>query len=550
MERFLNFFRTFGAGRLMVLLGVAMGVAATLAFTVFHVGSTPMAALFYDVPAKEMGQIVAQLDQQGIKYRLQGESTILVEADKVSRTRMDLESKGLPSSASVGFEIFDNASPLGQTDFMNNVQMRRALQGTLERDIKSLHGVTEAHVILNKPEEKIFSDEAVETTASVTVGFTRTPDPSEVAAIQNLVAAASGMKANRVTVIDQAGKVLAGGEDESNAQLAALEVESGLERAVREVVQPVVGIGNLRVSVRADLDKTHTTSRDVRYDPDGQVLLSSGTSTNASRNGAANGGAATTGGNVPGGDGASSDGYGSSNDGESTNNNYQNSVKETTEVIQPGKINKLSASVVINGVLAADGAAPKAGEYSQAQIDQIKSLVATAIGYDPSRDGENAISVMPMKFPAPTPPGGEAEVKAGFMASMQKADLMRIGEIAVLFVVALLTIFFVARPLIKGAATGGGGFMPMPMMAGAGAGGGDSHVLASASGPMGAQLAYDPTSTPAGAAIAAAQAANPSFDIARIEGQVKVSAVKQVSEFVERHPDESVSILRSWLHEA
>ena len=90
----------------------------------------------------------------------------------------------------------------------------------------------------------------------------------------------------------------------------------------------------------------------------------------------------------------------------------------------------------------------------------------------------------------------------------------------------------------------------MPMMAGAGAGGGDSHVLASASGPMGAQLAYDPTSTPAGAAIAAAQAANPSFDIARIEGQVKVSAVKQVSEFVERHPDESVSILRSWLHEA
>ena len=131
---------------------------------------------------------------------------------------------------------------------------------------------------------------------------------------------------------------------------------------------------------------------------------------------------------------------------------------------------------------------------------------------------------------------------------MQMADFMRIGETAVLFIVALLTIFFVARPLVKGVGTGGNGMMPMPMFAGAG-GGGDSQALASASGPMSAQLSYDPANTPAGAAIAAAQA-NSGIDIARIEGQVKVSAVKQVSDFVDRHPDESVSILRSWLHEA
>ena len=128
-------------------------------------------------------------------------------------------------------------------------------------------------------------------------------------------------------------------------------------------------------------------------------------------------------------------------------------------------------------------------------------------------------------------------------------DFMRIGELVVLLIVAALTIFFVARPLVKGIGGGGG---PMPMLAGAGAGGGgDHHVLSSPSGPMSAQLAYDPSGgNAAGAAIAAAQAQDRGIDIARIEGQVKASAVKQVSDFVDRHPDESVSILRSWLHDA
>lgn len=557
MERFTNFFRSFGAGRLMVILGAALGVAATLAFTVFHFGSQPMALLWSDLPTKEVAQITARLDQAGVKYRLEANgTTVLVQADKANEMRMTLSGAGLPTSGSVGFEIFDSVSPLGQTDFMNQVQMKRALEGTLERNIKVLQGVTEARVLLSIPERRAFQETAEEPTASVIVGYTRPPEAWQVTAIQNLVAAATNkLKPSRVTVTDQSGKTLAGGDSgAANAQMMAQEMETSLEQAVRRVVEPVVGVGNMRVAVRAEVDKTQTTTRDHRMDPDAAVPVSVSSGTNTSRNGAGNGGAASADGNVPGGAGASAGGDSSATQGSNEMTNYENTYTDTTKVLEPGKINRLTVSVVLNGVTAADGAAPKAGEYSADQIAQIDELVKAAVGYTNVEGADPAlrhdiVTVKSMPFNAAASPGADLKAgKTGFLSGMEKTDFMRIGEMAVLFVVALLTIFFVARPLIKGVGTGGNGMMPMPMFAGAG--GGDAQVLASASGPMSAQLSYDPAGTPTGAAIAAAQAGNPSIDIARIEGQVKVSAVKQVSEFVERHPDESVSILRSWLHEA
>ncbi len=569
MNSFANFFRSFGVGRMMIMLGVAMGVAATLAFTVLSAGSKDMGLLFSGLDLKEASSVTAALDQAGVKYKSVGDgSTIMVERDKVLSTRTMIAGKGLVTSGSIGYEIFDSTNALGQTDFQQQVNLKRALQGELERDIKSLNGVTFAKVLLNVPQRQQFEDATSDTTGSVIVGYTREPDASQVHAIQNLVALATpGLKPDHVVVTDQqTGKTLAGGgdTDSANAEMIAQQTEKAMEQRVKQVIEPIVGVGNVRVSVTADVDKTQTTTHDLHYDPDGQVQLSSSTSDNKAQNGSATpGGPTSATGNLPGAASDSSSGSSSnSTDGASETVNFQNSKIEKTSVIEPGKINRLSVAVAVDGYRDPPGKDGKAGAWHERSADDLKKIrdltiaavnavnvlepgAAAPDAADTSR--HDVVNVQNMKFDNAAANVGPA-AKTSLLSGFGTPDIMRIGELVVLLIVAALTIFFVARPLLKGIGSGGG---PMPMLAGAGAGGGDPHVLSGPSGPMSAQLAYDPSGgNAAGAAIAAAQAQDRGIDIARIEGQVKASAVKQVSDFVDRHPDESVSILRSWLHDA
>ena len=562
MNSFANFFRSFGAGRMMIMVGVAIGVAATLAFTIFNVGSKDMGLLFSGLDLKESSAVTAALDQAGIKYKQIGDgSAIQVERDKVVSTRMMLSGKGLITTGSVGYEIFDNISALGQTEFQQNINNKRALQGELERTIKGLNGVTVARVQLNLPDHRRFEQTPEETTASVVVGYTRQPDAEQVAAVQNLVAlATTGLKPDHVVVVDQrTGKTMAGGDSNtSGTQMAAqrrLEVEQALEQRARQMVETIVGVGKAHVSVTADLDQTRITTHNETFDPDGQVVRSSQTSENNSSNGTGGvGGPTTVAGNVPGGaTDATSGTQSSSTGGTSETTNFEISKTEKTEVIEPGKINRLTVAVVVDGIQPPPGRDGKPGAWaprSAEDLAKIDALVKTAVGYNAERDGPNAITVSNMRFEHDAVDNSPAP-KASLLSGFDKNDMMRGGELLVLLIVAGLTIFFVARPLLKGAGAGGGGMMPMPMRAGAG-GGGSSSVLSGPSGPLSAQLAYDPAGggNATAQAIANAQAADRGIDIARIEGQVKASAVKQVSDFVDRHPDESVSILRSWLHDA
>ena len=127
----------FGVGRLIAILGGAAGVAAALAAIVMHLGAAPKALLYSNLDLKEAGSITQALDQAGIRYEVKGDgSTILVDRDKVASTRLMLSGKGLPTSGSVGYEIFDNAPALGQTDFVQNLNRQRALEG----DELGIHG--------------------------------------------------------------------------------------------------------------------------------------------------------------------------------------------------------------------------------------------------------------------------------------------------------------------------------------------------------------------------------------------------------------------------
>jgi flagellar M-ring protein FliF len=549
----------FGIGRLAAILGIAAGLAAVMAAIFMGLGQ-PKALLYSNLDLKEAGSITAALDQAGVKYEVKGDgSTIMVPRDKVASTRLMIAGKGLVSSGSVGYELFDTSSALGQTDFVQQLNRQRALEGELARTIRSLDGVTFARVHLVMPKRQLFEEDAESPAASVTIGVGgRKPTADQVQAVQNLVAGAvPNLKAEQVTVIDQHGKTLsAGGADASVAGKLAddrrTEIEKSLAARIKDMVEGVVGEGKARVEVSADLDMSQVTKTQKVFDPDGQVVRSEQTSEDSSSETDPNAsGGVTAGANIPTGTATApgSIALNKNTTGSNTSTtNYEIGETTTNTVTLPGAVKGLHVAVAVDGITAV-GAKGKPGAYtprSAADMKKIEDLVRAAAGIDATRG--DTLTVVNVHFPSAE--DGEGVTASSALMGFDKNDVMRAIELGILGIVGVLLILFGLRPMLK-RATAGGGFLPAPM------GGGGSPLLAQQAGgaaqmarvvtmPDGSQVQVDAS----GQALALpGPDLEQRIDIARIEGQVKASSVKQVSDFVDRHPDESVSILRSWLHE-
>jgi flagellar M-ring protein FliF len=547
VNQFVAALQRFGFGRLAAILGIGAGVAAALFAMTMNLGQ-PKALLYSNLDLKEAGTITQALDQGGIKYEVKGDgSTILVPRDQVASTRLMLSGKGLPTSGSVGYEIFDQGNALGQTDFVQQLNRQRALEGELARTIRSLDGITAARVHLVLPKRQLFEDEAEQPSAAVSIGVGgREPSADNVRAIQNLIAGAvPNLKPDRVTVVDQHAKTLSGGETGMAAEgdSRKSEIEQRIAKQVKGLVEGVVGPGKARVNVSADLDMSQVTVQQHTYDPDGQVVRSESTNGEDSKqNQPDSSGQASVAANIPGGAvGAGSNTNSSATNRNESTTNYEISETTRTEVQAPGTVKRLSVAVAVDGVtpVGKDG---KPGPYtprSAQEMQQIQDLVRSAVGFNQQRGDQ--VTVVNVKFP--TADDGEGVAAASPLMGFDKNDIMRAAELGVLGVVALLMMLFIVRPLLKGATSGGG---PMPMMIG----GQQVTQMVTTSDGQTMQVAMDPRS--------GQQLALPGpvtgdleqkIDIARIEGQVKASSLKRVSEFVEKHPEESVSILRGWLHE-
>ena len=553
MESFVRALQGFGFGRMAAVLGASAGIAAVLAALMLKMGGEPNSLLYANLDLKEASQITAALDQAGVKYDAKGDgSTIMVSRDKVAATRLMLSSKGLPTAGSVGYEIFDNAPALGQTDFVQTLNRQRALEGELARTIRSIQGVTSARVHLVLPKRQLFEEEVEAPSASIMVALSsRGLAPDQVWAIRNLTAGAvPSLKPERVTLVDQAGELLAGGDDDGGAGSASSakrnEVEERIRQTVKDIVEGVVGPGKARVQVTADVDLTRVTTQEEKFDPDGQVVRSTQTNAeNASENKPGANGSVSAGQNIPNAQPSTGQGQTGSNSGRNEETtNYEISRTTRTEVQEPGTIKKLSVAVAVDGITAA-GAAGKPGAFtprSAEEVRRIEQLVKSAVGFDQARGDQ--VSVVPMQF---NRPAAAAEgVSAASPFSFDKNDIMRVVELVVLLAVAILLLLFVIRPMLKG---GGAAPMGMPALASA-AGAPASALQMMMPGGQQAQIGYDQQGGQGFLGGAGPSELEGRIDIAKIEGQVKASSVKQVAEFVEKHPEESVSILRSWLHES
>jgi flagellar M-ring protein FliF len=531
----------FGIGRLAAILGIAAGLAAVSAALFMNLGQ-PKALLYSNLDLKEAGSITQALDQAGIKYDVKGDgSTIMVPRDQVASTRLMLSSKGLPTSGSVGYEIFDQTNALGQTDFVQQLNRQRALEGELARTIRSLDGITSARVHLVLPKRQLFEEEAEQPSASVTIGVGgREPTAEQVRAMQNLVAGAvPNLRPDRVTVVDQHARTLSGGETgmAAEADSRKFEVEQRIAKQVKAMVEGIVGRGNARVNVTADLDLARVTLQEEKFDPDGQVVRSESTTDENSReNDSSGSGQASVAVNIPPGGPADVSGNTSTSGRQESTTNYEISKTVRTEVQEPGTVKRLSVAVAVDGVTA-PGKDGKPGAYtprSAEEMQQIEQLVRTAVGYNADRGDQ--ISVVNVRFPSVDT--GEGVEASNPLMGFDKNDIMRSAELAVLAIVGVLMIFFVARPLLgaAGAGTGAKGAAPPAV----------TRIMVTPDGQQ-MQIGGEGGANPL--ALPGPHNDEARIDLARVDGQVRQSTVKKVAEFVDSHPEESVAILRSWLHE-
>ena len=534
----------FGIGRLAAVLGVAAGVTAVLVAVMLRMGQAPDALLYSNLDLREAGEITTALQQAGIKYTSKGDgSTVMVNRDDVGTARMLIAGKGLVTSGSVGYEIFDNQSVLGQTEFQQQLNEQRALQGELSRTIMSMRGITAARVHITMPRREMFTSAAGEPTAAVLVGLGgRDLTSDQVRAIRNLVASSvPNLKPDRVTVADQNNRTLAAGSDDgtfSSASAAETKgnTEAQLQSRIKDIVEGVVGIGAARVQVTADIDQSRSTTQEQKFDPDGQVVRS--TTANGSQSSDTTGqndGGVTAANNIPGGAPPATTPAGATSAENAETTNYEISNTTTTTTKEPGEVKKLAVAVAVDGkwTPAADGKgeptyAPRTAE----EIAQIKSLVAAAAGIDEARGDK--IEVINVRFNHDTGIAGGLEGKSSLL-DFSRTDVMRLIELGILAVVALLLIFFVLRPLLKTA----GGAAPGAV----------------AAAPAGLPVATVTTTVigadgqPQLVQLPAPNEMDQKIDIARIEGQVKASSVKKVADFVQAHPDEAAGILRNWVAE-
>ena len=540
MESLTNLINRIGMPRLAAMATVAVLMLGFFAFLITRASAPSLAPLYTGLSLEDSSAIVTELQTLNVPYELRGEGdTILVPRDQITTLRMTLAGEGLPTRGQVGYEIFDQQSTLGATSFVQNINNVRALEGELARTIASLTRIRGARVHLVLPERELFRRERKDPSASIVLSVRGELSNGEIRAIQHLVASAiEGLTPSRVSIVDDAGNLLASGTGEDRTGVLAGEVdertlgfENRLRTRVEDMLANVVGAGRARVEVAAELDLNRSTVTQETYDPDGQVVRSTQTreSENLS-NGAS--GQVTVANELPGAS-QNNGAAGATEQGTSTEEvvNYEISKTTQTAVTEAGALKRLSVAVVVDGTYADDGAGnltytPRTAD----EIAQILTLVRSAVGYSAERG--DSVEVVNMQFaerPDLSVPGTDAN--AGLL-DFTRDDLMNGAEMAVTLLIALALVFFVMRPLLKKVLTPETRPLALPPAAELGHGtlAADGHVITVEETPR--------DKTPAWVANAKSM------------GETQLQTLKTVGTLVEENPKQAALIVRDWLGSA
>jgi flagellar M-ring protein FliF len=488
--------------KLVMMAGAAAAVAIVAGAWLWS-QAAEYRVLFANMADRDGGATIAALSQMNVPYRIaEGGGAILVPADKVHDTRLKLASQGLPKGGIVGFELVDNQK-FGATQFQEQINYQRALEGELARSIQSLSAVQSARVHLAIPKPSVFLREQQTPTASVllTLHTGRTLDRAQVSGIVHLVASSvPELAVDHVNIVDQTGALLsrrrdgadAGGLDPSSLQYVKQVEQATIQRIV-DILEPIVGRSNARVQVTADVDFTRVeaVAETFRPNQDPKVAaLRTQQSSQATTSGSGAQGAQGVPGALsnqpPGGGSAALDGRASPAGSaaaaaaaasgptsmrrdESASYEVDKKIEHTRNPV--GGIRRLTAAVVVNHRKQAgtDGKAALA-PIPAAEMEQITALVREAMGFNKERG--DSVNVVNAAFTEPEPAAPAADVPF-----WKHPDTIAIAKDAGRYTLFALLIgylvFGLLRPTLRQAAeraAAAAAAMPAPAAAGALAG--------------------------------------------------------------------------------
>ena len=534
---------------------VAFGVLASvilLLFLSYKLASPPMSLLYTGLTADDSALIGSRLEGMGEPYRIENAGKdVSVPVSKVLQLRMMFAQEGIPHSGSiVGYEIFDKNEGLGTSQFVYNINLVRALEGELARTIGSLSPIDSARVHLVMPKKELFSKIGADPSASVVLKMkgSQTLNKAEVAAVSHIVATAvPGLKLDNITIIDNRGKPLklASTEDNNMATMTdtAAEYQKMLEDkyvgTLEELLEKSVGVGKIKANVSAEINFDREVINTETYDPDGQVVRSKKVSEENELDSEKSGdlSAAT---NLPGGQAGGAGGANRNRNVTNEVTNYEISKTVTNKISESGRIKRLSIAILVDGSYQIKPSEQDPDKpdvtytpRSDQELEKIKLLAASAVGLDPKRGDK--IEVINMQF---SEEFASLPTQDKPMAWLRE-ELDNIVQTVVIGIVIILVLLLIVRPVI----------IRSLEMRKSGVDDGDIQDslsdLATQSANAAAQAAE------VNAAMEAQNAKDGDIsDIVGIspEDRKKLNLVKYVNELAEKHPEETVAILRNWMY--
>lgn len=469
--------------------------------------------LYAGMDAKDAAAVVDFLQKEHIPYKLEGSGTVLVPADRVYATRLKLAGQNITPGGGMGFELFDRQNEFGISDFTQQVNYQRALQGELARTIEVMPSVATARVQLVLPRDSAFADRDRKASASVMLklaGPGRLPKRG-VLAIQNLVASSvPGLEPKAVTVVDASGNLLS--ENDEDAPMTAgqtladaqARIERRLEARLTGMLEQVVGPGQAVVRVTADINREVLEANSKRFNPDEQVVRSQKEiSESRQSTDSAPIGVPGTASNTPGANPATA----RSAPKETANRtdrtvNYEISTTTEHRIVPAGGIRRISVAAIVGGTFDKPGDASTFKPRSKQELKVLQGLIEKAIGYDEDRGDTVEIQSLPLMDVTARP-------DAGLDAAARRELYMEIARYALAALALALLAWFVLRPLSR-------------------------------------KLSESPEAAPADATSNNMQA----LPAMTPEAYARVEAMEQARQAITREPDRAARVVNEWLEHA
>jgi flagellar M-ring protein FliF len=412
--------RKIGLVQRVILIAIVLTFCAVGALLTHWARMPDLRMLYQDLNPEEASKITEKIGEKGIVYELRaGGTSIFVPKEHVYQLRLDMAKEGLPIGEQGGYKIFDNGK-IGVSPFVQNVNLKRALQDELAKSIQMIDGVAHARVHIVSSEQTLFTSEAGKTTASVVLRLRPGYKLSSlnIAAITHLVSGSvEGLTSENVTIIDSQGRLLSSQSDNAIASGTGTvqdyreRVEQNLQDKVEEMLTTVLGPGRATVKVHAVIDTNSISTVTEKYDPKGVAIKEE--STTGEETGAGN---------------ASGEGQpaasGSKKKDETIVTEYQVGKTVTQQVVLPGEIKSLSVAAIVD-LWPADVNEAETSEQPAQIMDpnDVAELIENALGLD--LNGRDSLKVVPVRIPRQQEQLLEEEPSGGldFIAIARQASL-------------------------------------------------------------------------------------------------------------------------------